>query len=69
VPEGHDCNPSYSGGRDQEDHSSKSAQDYLENPSQKRAGAVPQGVSLSSSPSTEKKKQKKTIGLKYLLKG
>jgi hypothetical protein len=42
----HDCNPSYSGGRDQEDCCLKpvqanSWQDYLEkNPSQKRAGGV-----------------------------
>jgi hypothetical protein len=44
-------NPSYSGGRDQEDPGSKpawansSARTYLEkNPSQKRAGGVAQGV-------------------------
>jgi hypothetical protein len=53
----HACNPSYSGGRAQEDHSSKPAwansslRHYLEkNPSQERA--------LSSSPSTIKKKKK-----------
>jgi hypothetical protein len=46
----HTCNPSYSGGRDQEDHGSKpvlenSSQDpVLKNPSQKRAGGVVQGV-------------------------
>jgi hypothetical protein len=38
VPVAHACNPSYSGGRDQEDHSSKPAQKnssvrpYLEKP-------------------------------------
>jgi hypothetical protein len=54
----HAYNPSYSGGRDQEDHNSKPDQGnsfmrhYLKkkNPSQKRAG-------LSSSPSTDKKKK------------
>jgi hypothetical protein len=51
------CNPSYSGGRDQEDPSSKpargiSAQDPNSKiPSQKSAG----GVALSSNPSTEEK--------------
>jgi hypothetical protein len=47
----HVCNPSYSGGRDQEDRGSKpdqansSARPYLEkNPLQKRAGEVIQGV-------------------------
>jgi hypothetical protein len=44
------ANPSYSGSRDQEDHSSKpawakSSQDPLsKNPSQKRDGGVAQGV-------------------------
>jgi hypothetical protein len=56
------CNPSYSGGRDQEDHGSKptwensSARTYLDkNPSQKRAGGVAQGVN----PVPQKKKKKK----------
>jgi hypothetical protein len=45
----HVYNPSYSGGRDQEDHGSKPAQansshdPILKNPSQKRAGGVAQG--------------------------
>jgi hypothetical protein len=58
----HTCNPSYSGGRDQEDHSSKptqanSLQDpILKNPSQK-IGLVEwlKVKALSSSPSTAKK--------------
>jgi hypothetical protein len=65
------CNPSYLGGRDQEDHSLKPAgvgetlsQKY---PTQKRAGRVDQVVeylpskcdALSLSPSTTKKKKKK----------
>jgi hypothetical protein len=43
----HACNPSYSGSRDQEDHSSKPAQansprdPILKKPSQKRAGVGP----------------------------
>jgi hypothetical protein len=47
---GHTCNPSYSGGRDQEDHSSEPAwanslRDTIsKGPSQKRAGGVAQGV-------------------------
>jgi hypothetical protein len=46
----HACNPSYSAGRDQEDHSSKpawtnSSRDPIsKNPSQKRAAGVVQGV-------------------------
>jgi hypothetical protein len=45
----HACNPSYSGGRDQEDCGSKLgkqfARPYLDkNPSQKRAGRGAQGV-------------------------
>jgi hypothetical protein len=42
----HACNPSYSGGSDQEDHSFKPAQaPYLEKKlSQKRAGGVAQGT-------------------------
>jgi hypothetical protein len=44
-------NPSYLGGRDQEDHSSKLAQenssrDPISNPSQNRTGRVAQGVDL-----------------------
>jgi hypothetical protein len=46
----HPRNPSYSGGRDQEDHGSKPVQanslrdPISKNPSQKRAGEVTQGV-------------------------
>jgi hypothetical protein len=44
----HTCNPSYSGGRDQEDHGSKPAQakrpSLEKNPLQKRAGGVAQGI-------------------------
>jgi hypothetical protein len=46
----HICNPSYSGGRDQEDQGLKPAQAnssarpyFKKNPSQKRAGEVAQG--------------------------
>jgi hypothetical protein len=77
VPVAHACNPSYSGGRDQEDHGSKSAgqtvcktlsQNY---PTQNRAGRVAQVVeclpgkkreALSSNQRTAKKKKKK-LGL------
>jgi hypothetical protein len=67
----HTCNPSHSGGRDQEDHGSKPAQrnsssdPILEkNPSQKRAGRVAQvkeclpskREALSSNPLQKKKK-------------
>jgi hypothetical protein len=55
----HACNPSYSGGRDQEDRGSKpvwanSSQDPIlkKIPSQKRAGGVAQDINLSSNPST-----------------
>jgi hypothetical protein len=50
TPVAHTCNPSYSGGRDQEDCGLKSApanssRPHLEtHPSQKRAGGVAQGV-------------------------
>jgi hypothetical protein len=46
----HACHPSYSGGRDQEDHGSKpalaySSQDLIsKKPSQKRFGGVAQGI-------------------------
>jgi hypothetical protein len=41
----HTCNPSYSGGRDQEGCGSTSSRDPIsKNPSQKRAGGVAQGV-------------------------
>jgi hypothetical protein len=51
VPVAHFCNPSYSGGRDQEDHGSKPAQAnssrdpiLKKHPSLKRAGGVARGV-------------------------
>jgi hypothetical protein len=61
----HTCNPSYSGGRDQEDHGSKSARansstrPYLEKPFTK-IGLVEwlKVKALSSSPSTTKNKTK-----------
>jgi hypothetical protein len=53
----HSCNPSYSGGRDQEDHRSKpvwanSLQDPIseKNTSQKRDGGVAQGEGLEFKP-------------------
>jgi hypothetical protein len=60
----HACNPSYSGGRDQEGHSSKPAwansswAPLLKNPSQKWAGGVVQGVGYEFKPSYWKKKEK-----------
>jgi hypothetical protein len=62
----HACNLSYSVGRDQEDHGSKPAQanssrdPISKKPFTKTAGAVAQGVGLSSNPSTAKKKKKIT---------
>jgi hypothetical protein len=73
VPGVHTCNPSYSGGRDQEDRGSKLAPNkqfmrpYLEkNPLQKRAGEVAQVIehllskrrALSSTSSTDPQKIK-----------
>jgi hypothetical protein len=49
TPGAHTCNPSYSGGREQEDHGSKPAQTnrlwdpILKNPSPKRADRMAQG--------------------------
>jgi hypothetical protein len=65
APVAHACNPSYSGGRDQEDCSSKlawansSARPYLEK-SFTKIGLVEwlKVKALSSSPSTAKQKQK-----------
>jgi hypothetical protein len=64
----HACNPSYSGGRDQEDHSLKPAQanssgdPISKNPSQK-IGLVEwfKVKALSSSPNTKKKKKNKIV--------
>jgi hypothetical protein len=66
VPEAHAYNPSYSGGRDQEDNSSKSTQaNSLCNPiskkkkkSQKRAGGVAHGLGPEFKPQYRKKKKK-----------
>jgi hypothetical protein len=63
----HTCNPSYSGGQDQEAHSSKPAQEnnswdpILKNPSQKRTGGVVQGVVFQFKPQYHKKKKKKVL--------
>jgi hypothetical protein len=60
VPVAHACNPSYSGGRDQEDRSSKPAwvnsymRPYLENTQHKKGLG---GVAMSSSLHTGKKKR------------
>jgi hypothetical protein len=53
-------NPSYSGGRDQEDCGSKTVHETLSqrNPSQKRCGGVAQGIGLESKPNTEEKKKR-----------
>jgi hypothetical protein len=62
----HTCNPSYSGGRDQEDHSSKAVQANScktlswKNPSQKRTGKVAQGVGSEFNTSVPPPKKKKT---------
>jgi hypothetical protein len=65
----HICNPSYSGGRDQEDRGWKPAQVnsfqapiLKKNPSQKRAGGVTQG----SNPSTATKKNVSWAGCRWL---
>jgi hypothetical protein len=64
----HAYNPCYSGGKDQEDHSSKPAQanssqdPILQIPNTKSVSGVAQGVALSSSPSTANKtKQNKDL--------
>jgi hypothetical protein len=61
----HTCNPSYSGGRDQEDHSSNpalanSSQDSVSKKkfSQKKAGGVAQGVDPEFKSQYHKKKKK-----------
>jgi hypothetical protein len=68
VLEAHTYNPSYSGGRDQEDQGLKPAQanssrdPMLKNPSQKRAGGVAQGEGPEFKPQycQKKKKEKKS---------
>jgi hypothetical protein len=67
----HACNPSYSGGRDQEDRGLKpaqansSARPYLEKPFTKKVGLVEwlKMKALSSSPSTAKQKKKPPSGI------
>jgi hypothetical protein len=61
----HACNPTYSGGRHQEDGGSKSTPDKQfrktpsrKKPSQKRAGEVAQGEGLEFKPQHHKKKKK-----------
>jgi hypothetical protein len=61
----HTCNPSFSGGRDQEDRSSKPApgkqfvRPYLKkNPSQKRTGGMAQGVGPEFKPQYHKKQSR-----------
>jgi hypothetical protein len=65
APVAHTCNPSYSGGRDQEDGISKPAQanslwDRIlkKNSSQKRAGRVAQGEGPEFKPKYDKKKKR-----------
>jgi ribosomal protein L44E len=61
----HACDPSYSGDRDQEDRGSKPARAHScetlsqNNPSQKRAGRVAQGVGLEFKPQYHKKQKQK----------
>jgi hypothetical protein len=65
----HTCNPSYSGGRDQEDLSSKPAQirssqdPILKKPYTKRAGGVAQGESPEFKPQYHKQNKKRSICL------
>jgi hypothetical protein len=62
MPVAHTCNPNYSGGRDQEDRSSKPAQanPILQNPITKKGLAEWLKVkALSSNPTTTKKKKRK----------
>jgi hypothetical protein len=67
VPVAHSCNPSYSGGRDEEDHGSKPAQANCSKdpiskiPSQKRAGGVAQGVGPEFKPQYQEKKYPHSI--------
>jgi hypothetical protein len=66
----HICNPSYSGSREQGDHSSKPARQIIHetlsrrNPSQKRAGGVAQGEGHEFKPQYCKKKKKKRTNVK-----
>jgi hypothetical protein len=66
APMAHACNPSYSGGRDQEDGGSKPAQansspdPILKRPSQKRTSGMAQDVDPEFKSQYCKKKKKKT---------
>jgi hypothetical protein len=66
VPVAHACNPSYSGGRDQEDGCSNPVQansswdPISKKPSQKRAGGVAQDESPEFKSQYHKKKKKQT---------
>jgi hypothetical protein len=67
----HAYNPSYSGGRDQEDRSSKSdwansSRDPISKvPNTERAGGVAQGVSPEFKPQYCKKKKKKANSMMF----
>jgi hypothetical protein len=62
VPVAHACNPSYSGGRDQENYISE------KKPSQKKADGVGQGVGPQYKPQYHKKKKKKKRELQASLR-
>jgi hypothetical protein len=56
APGAHACHPSYSGGRDQEDRSSKPAQQIVHKTLPWKKSNTKQGWQSGSNPSTEKKK-------------
>jgi hypothetical protein len=58
APVAHAGDPSYSGGRDQEDHGSKPAQDLEKTHHKKRAGGVAQGEGPEFKSQYHKKKKK-----------
>jgi hypothetical protein len=66
CPVTHACNPSYSGGRDREDHSSKPAGQFArpisKKPITKRADGMAQGVGPKFKPQYCKKKKKEILG-------
>jgi hypothetical protein len=68
VPAAHACNPSYSGGRDQEDPSLKPAWVQIvcetlagKNPSQERASGMIQGVGPEFKPQYHKREREKEM--------
>jgi hypothetical protein len=76
VPVAHACNPSYLGGRDQEDHGSKPAQanslqdpTSKKNPSQKWAGGVTRGVGPEFKPQCHKRERETSFPILYLIRG